>query len=149
MNYFATLAFLLCFSSSIFLHAAQQEIQKPIIEGFIYPRALHRYETSQYHKNLFDISEIYSTVFIPVIEVNVFYANETTSPVECDWTVIAPKAIADYEHSTIESCNKLFPKYLPITLFYNKEEGDELVLNMHGYETHFICTGQLPQRYNQ
>jgi hypothetical protein len=147
MNYFATRAFLLCFSSSIFLHAAQQEIQKPIIKGFIYPQALHRYETSQYHKNLCDISEIYSTVFIPVIQVNAFYANETTSPVEYDWTIITPKAIADYEHSIIENCNKVFPKYLPITLFYNKEEGDELLLNMHGYETHLICTRQLPQRY--
>src|SRR5436190_10022052 len=147
MNNFTTQLFYFLLSSSciFFLHA--MEIQKPIIEGFIYPKGPLGYQTQEYHNNFHSITNIYSTIFTPIIEINVFYVDKEGYPVEFDWTKGTPSKISKYENWNKSSDNKKFPQYAPITLFYNKQEGDILSLSVYGYEAHLTCTSQLPLIY--
>jgi hypothetical protein len=149
MNYFATRlsAFLLCFSSIILLHAMEEQNPivptKPVIKGFIYPQML-TYHAQAYHDQWNSVSNVYSHAFIPVVDVNVLYADEGY-PVEFDWTQGTPKVIYTYEKwNWKHPDNKKFPQYVPLTLFYNKQEGDILSLRIHGYEARLTCTSQLP-----
>ena len=149
MNYFATRlsAFLLCFSSIILLHAMEEQNSivptKPVIKGFIYPQML-TYHAQTYHDQWNSVSNVYSNAFIPVVQVSVFYADEAY-PVEFDWTGGTPKVIRTYERWNWEHPDdKNFPQYVPLTLFYNKQEGDVLSLCIHGYEARLTCTSQVP-----
>jgi len=138
MNYRTTLLLpFLCLSSIFFLHAMEKQSPKPIIEGFIIPIDL-TYHWQEYHDDLHTISNMYSNISIPVVQVAVFYQNSGfINSYIADWTQKTPNIIYNYE-----KCSKEFPQYVPLTLFYNKQEGDVLSLKIHGYEARLTCIGR-------